>query len=371
VSQGSSRVEKRTYQFEQSRLTLQFGDITTSDAEILVSSDDFYLTMSGGVSAAIRAAGGNSIPLDAAKHVPAPISSVIVTTAGSLPAKYIFHAITIDPRFRGKSPPKPVIAAVTDRCLKLLEALRANSIAFPAIGTGTAGFNYEDVAVQMAEVVADDLLNRKQPIEVTIYLYDRFGRMQPMDFLRFFEEFAARAPRVAKRETANPSAGSGPGRAIDSVFISYSHKDKVWLEKLQTMLKPLVRKQELSIWDDTAIQPGARWKEEIEKALASTNVAVLLVTKDFLNSAFIEKNELPPLLNAAGTRGLKILWIPVGACLYQETEIGDYQAAHDPARPLMSLTTEAEQDEALVRICQQIKVAVTTTRTPSPSDRDG
>jgi O-acetyl-ADP-ribose deacetylase (regulator of RNase III) len=142
----------------------------------------------GRVFAAIHGAGGNSIPLDAAKHVPAPIASVVVTTAGSLPAKYIFHAITIDAKYRDKNPSKEVITAVTERCLKLLDALGASSIAFPAMGTGAAGFNYEDVAAQMAEVIADDLLKREQPIEVTIYLYDRFGRMQPMDFLRFFEE---------------------------------------------------------------------------------------------------------------------------------------------------------------------------------------
>ena len=36
----------------------------------------------------------------------------------------------------------------------------------------------------------------------------------------------------------------------DQVLISYSHEDKAWLEKLQTMLKPLVRKNSISIWED-------------------------------------------------------------------------------------------------------------------------
>ena len=86
---------KRTYQFGKSFLILEFGDITTSKAQVLVSSDDYYLSMGGGVSRSLLKAGGNAIALDAAKKVPASLGDVVVTTAGILPAQYIFHAVTI------------------------------------------------------------------------------------------------------------------------------------------------------------------------------------------------------------------------------------------------------------------------------------
>ncbi|HKQ08849.1 MAG TPA: macro domain-containing protein, partial [Blastocatellia bacterium] len=192
---------KRTYQFGKSQLTLEFSSITTSKAQVLVSSDDYYLSMGGGVSASILNAGGNVIALDAAKKVPAALGDVVVTTAGKLPAQYIFHAVTIGPD-DSVMLPKETIRQTTKRCMQMLDTLQLDSIAFPTIGAGIAGFTYEDVAVQMAEVITEDLQKRQKPVYVTIYLFDRLGRKKEIDYLQFFEEFAARVPRIANQAVA-------------------------------------------------------------------------------------------------------------------------------------------------------------------------
>ena len=142
----------------------------------------------------------------------------------------------------------------------------------------------------------------------------------------------------------------------DKVFISYSHRDKRWLVRLQKMLKPLVRRDTISLWADTEIKPGANWRGEIESALASARVAVLLVSAEFLASDFIVEQELSPLLRAAEDEGVTILWVYLSPCHYEETPIGAYQAAFDVEESLIELTFPKQQ-RALLEISRRIKEA--------------
>jgi hypothetical protein len=155
-----------------------------------------------------------------------------------------------------------------------------------------------------------------------------------------------------KRSSKSKKADKPSGKR-SKVFISYAHADKRWLKEFQIMLTPLIRTERIDLWDDTKISAGDEWRAEIAKALQSTRVAVLLVTPNFLASAFIANNELPPLLDARGANGVTVLWVSVSSCFYAVTEIAKYQAANNPARPL-DMLNKAQRNRELVLICEQI-----------------
>ena len=140
------------------------------------------------------------------------------------------------------------------------------------------------------------------------------------------------------------------------VFVSYSHKDEKWLKMLQTFLAPLVRNESVDLWDDTRIPPGAKWRDEINRALASARVAVLLVSSAFLESEFIAQQELPQILASERQRGLTILWVPISLSLWSTTPIAEYQAVSDPAKPLNGMS-QPERDKVFLRIAESIRAA--------------
>lgn len=195
VGEKSEMSTQRTYRIADSQLTIDFGSVLDAPAEVVVSSDDYLLSMGGGVSAAIRTAAGNALVLDAAKAVPREAGDVVVTTAGALSARYVFHVVTIGPGYwddRSEASAREVVGLVrraTRNCLELMQPLSVRSIVFPALGTGTAGYPIEASAAAMADVVNDVLSQSNWPLNVSIMLMSR-GFASPVQYVAFYERYS-------------------------------------------------------------------------------------------------------------------------------------------------------------------------------------
>jgi hypothetical protein len=139
------------------------------------------------------------------------------------------------------------------------------------------------------------------------------------------------------------------------VFISYSHADKEWLDRLKRHLKPLVREGNLDCWDDTHIRPGDDWKQEIRTALDTAHAAVLLISADFFASDFIDETELPPLLATAQAKGVCILPVIISASRFKRIpDLDRFQTVNSPEQPLDQMP-RGEQEKVFDHLAQAIE----------------
>lgn len=143
----------------------------------------------------------------------------------------------------------------------------------------------------------------------------------------------------------------------DRVFISYARADRSWVDSFQVVLKGTLRNKPVRVWDDSQLGSGSAWREEIERQLKSTKVALLLVTNSFLASDFIKDVELKAILEAARGDGLVIVWVLVRQCDWQSSELEALNCANDTRRPLNSLN-QADLDEAMLSIARQVRLAL-------------
>lgn len=79
------------------KLRILIGDITQSDADIIVFSAHPSLLAGSGVSGAIHKAAGKQLEAAARKHARLEVGEAIITPAFGLKSKYVIH--TVCPRY--------------------------------------------------------------------------------------------------------------------------------------------------------------------------------------------------------------------------------------------------------------------------------
>jgi small GTP-binding protein len=141
------------------------------------------------------------------------------------------------------------------------------------------------------------------------------------------------------------------------VFISYSHKDEEFKDELVTMLAGLQRRGVIDAWQDRRIEAGDEWYQEIQDAMNDCDLAILLVSANFIASSFIQDEELTRLLQRRMEEGLRVVPIVVKPCMWQsEPIIKDIQVLPRDGEPVITFSKDTgARDQVWTDIAREIE----------------
>lgn len=144
------------------QLQLLKGDITQIAVDAIVNAANSHLAGGGGVDGAIHRAGGPQImrELDEIRSEigRCPTGGVVATSAGNLPAQYVFHAV--GPIYRdGKAGEAELLASCYSKALDMAAERGVRTVSFPSISTGVYGYPVDEAAEVAVRTVADWLRN--------------------------------------------------------------------------------------------------------------------------------------------------------------------------------------------------------------------
>ncbi len=138
------------------------GDLTAQKVDAIVNPANSRGEMGGGVAGAIRRAGGKEIERQAVAQAPIPVGRAVVTTAGSLAARYVIHAPTMEKPAQRTS--AEAVRKATRAALEAAEEHGLASLAIPGMGTGVGRVPVEEAARAIVETVRGFPAKRLQKV---------------------------------------------------------------------------------------------------------------------------------------------------------------------------------------------------------------
>ena len=138
-------------------LQIAQGDITLEEVDAIVNAANEHLQHGGGVAWSIVRRGGDVIQEESdawiRKHGPVPHSRPAWTSGGSLPSRFVIHAV--GPVWGETSDEDTKLADAVSGSLRVADELKCQSIAFPAISTGIFGFPKDQAAKVIFRTIED------------------------------------------------------------------------------------------------------------------------------------------------------------------------------------------------------------------------
>jgi O-acetyl-ADP-ribose deacetylase len=157
----------------RNKIEIHQGDLTETDADAIVNAANNDLKLGGGVAGAIRRKGGPQIQSECDKIGTIPVGGAAITSGGNLRARHVIHAASMQLGGRTSS---QSLRSSTAHALRIANQNGLKSVAFPAIGTGIAGFPLRECAEIMFRETAKHLEGPTSLEKVYFVLFDEEAR---------------------------------------------------------------------------------------------------------------------------------------------------------------------------------------------------
>jgi len=151
------------------RIIIQQGDLTEMATDAIVNAANNDLILGGGVAGVIELKGGVEIQNECDAIGSIPVGFAVITGAGNLKARFVIHAASMELGGRTKA---EHLRSSTMHSLRIANERELKTIAFPAIGTGIAGFPLQECADIMLRVAAQHLQGSTSVERIYFVLFD-------------------------------------------------------------------------------------------------------------------------------------------------------------------------------------------------------
>jgi O-acetyl-ADP-ribose deacetylase len=152
------------------RIEIRQGDLTEMDVDAIVNAANNDLKLGGGVAGAIRRKGGPKIQAECDAIGTIPVGGAAITSGGGLKARHVIHAASMQ---LGGSATAHALQSSTAHALRIAAQNNLKTIAFPAVGTGIAGFPLKECAEIMLREVEKHFEGKTSVAKVYFVLYDK------------------------------------------------------------------------------------------------------------------------------------------------------------------------------------------------------
>ncbi|HKV23713.1 MAG TPA: macro domain-containing protein [Candidatus Acidoferrum sp.] len=151
------------------KIVILQGDLTGMDVDAIVNAANNDLKLGGGVAGAIRRKGGDEIQRECDEIGSIPVGYAAITGGGKLKARHVIHAASMS--FGGGTTAATLRHSV-QHSLRIAAERGLKTIAFPAVGTGIAGFPMKECAEILLDEAAKHLKGETSLDKIYFVLFD-------------------------------------------------------------------------------------------------------------------------------------------------------------------------------------------------------